>query len=177
MRKEEVEVQKLSTLAEELDILTDRTALRTGRSTLDSSRFGSARSRQSSALNETARQLQSARRLHLRALSVRHETDIELVCGIGPNRQAVEAHVQLLKLRSNYFRDKLKGRWAAEGRVHVLKELDPSNVKDVVRYIHNGRMERSVLENKLEALHRLGLFFEIDGLVNICNAYRGVPES
>ena len=58
----------------------------------------------------------------------------------------------------------------------MLKELDPSNVKDVVRYVHNGRMERSVLENKLEALHRLGLFFEIDGLVNICNAYRGVPE-
>ena len=52
LRKEEVEVQKLSTLAEELDPLTDRTALRTGRSTLDSSRFGSARSRQSSALNE-----------------------------------------------------------------------------------------------------------------------------
>ena len=158
---------------DELKPLTGRSTKRTSRSSLDSSRMGTARSKTSSNQQsiDSARLFQSARRLHFRALAVKHETDVELICGIGPKRKTINSHVQILKLRSEFFRKKLKGRWAADGREVILKQLDPNHVKDVVNYLHDGRLHVSILKEKHESLLELGTFFEIDGLIAICNYY------
>ena len=44
-------------------------------------------------------------------------------------------------------------------------------MKDVVNYLHDGRLHVSILKEKHESLLELGTFFEIDGLIAICNYY------
>lgn len=114
----------------------------------------------------------TARRLYFQAFDYLNQSDMHLVVGIGQNRKFIEAHSQVLKLRSPYFTEKIRGRWAIKGREIILKEMDPAIVTELVHYCHTGRVSKETLSNVGEELLHAATVLNVPALISIIYAYQ-----
>lgn len=115
--------------------------------------------------------LNTGRRLYFEAFECLRQSDMQIVVGTGPNRKFIDAHTKVLKLRSRYFKSKIRGRWAEMGREIHFKQMDPYFVSLIIRYCHEGRFSIDILRKSHLTVLEVAKELDVPGLIAICEAW------